>query len=261
MKCDGTASVSAAAGARQSIWWISVARNRAKVELPACDLLQSFTTQVKCISQFLPAIAVARFSLNLIFVPFPRAPVFLYFSRVKPLRFLILTCCRSNQKVEPLRWKGFSHGTEIQCLGNINASFFIKNFTSMFSSESIYLSCVGRTQYLTCTITSWTVTGFVIDEWNSSHDEADRKLSYDENRKIIKNTKCDLYFQCAALVAPCSKKSCLFKGRWRVMRSRLKRCVLMRYLGAVIQSFFVCGGSFLCCSSVSLLGFTTRYWK
>lgn len=120
MKYVWTASMSAAGGAWQSIWWISVAHNRPKVELPACDLLQSFTTRVKHISRFLPAITILRFSLNLIFVSFPMVPVFLYFSRVKPLHFLILTCCRSNQ-VSSLCVERISHRAEIQCLGNINA--------------------------------------------------------------------------------------------------------------------------------------------
>lgn len=177
MKYVGTASMSAAAGAWQSIWWISVAHHRPKVGLSACDLLQSFTTQVKYVSQFLPAMTVLRLSLNLIFVPFPMVPVFLYFSRVKPLRILIHTCCRSHSKCRAFVLKGNFIQNWIQCL--YHASFFI-SVTSVLSFKSGCLFYLSLPQYLTCTATSWTVMGFVIKEWNYNQEEADSKWSYDE---------------------------------------------------------------------------------
>lgn len=76
MKYVGMASISSAARAWQSVWWISVAHYRLRVELPACDLLQSITVQFKYISHFLPAITGLHFSLNLIFGPFPLLLIF-----------------------------------------------------------------------------------------------------------------------------------------------------------------------------------------
>lgn len=77
-----------------------------------------------------PAINVLRFSLNLIFVSFPMVPVFLYYSRVKPLHFFILSCCQSNS-VSNLHVRREISG--IQCVEKNNA-FHHKNFTSVLAS-------------------------------------------------------------------------------------------------------------------------------
>lgn len=140
MKYVETASVSAAARAWQSVWWISVAHNRPRVELPACDLLQSFTTWVKYISQFLPAITVLRFSLNLIFLPFPMVPVFSVFLRSEAITLSHSYTLSIKPSAEPLCWKEISHRTQRH--GGwvpLTHLFYRENVTSVFNIQSIYL--------------------------------------------------------------------------------------------------------------------------
>ena len=182
----GATSMSAAAEAWRSFWWISAAHNRPKVELPACDLPQSSTTRVKYISPFLlPAIAVLGFSLNLIFVPFPMEPVLQYFSRVKHYVFFHPHTLSIKPNVKPLCWKEISHSSEIQCLGGIK------------SIESIYLC--SRTVFnmhnhqLNC--------NEVFDQWIfviMTKQTGNEVMM--NNRKIIKNTKWDLSFQYILMV-------------------------------------------------------------
>lgn len=92
-----------------------------------------------------PNITVLRFSLKIIFVSFPMVPVFLYFSRVKPLCFLILRSCRSNQVLSLHVKRKFQKFSIWETLMHF---FHHRNFTSVFSHKSTYLFCVSLTAFI-----------------------------------------------------------------------------------------------------------------